>query len=134
MRRATSAVTDFYDDLLKPFGVTVNQFSLLAALKRHEGSGTGELARHMCLEKSTLVRSLQPLVKAQLVEDVAPEGIRAHNWRLSVSGRSLVEQATPIWKEAQARVRTALSDNHRQLFDLLEGLGTLAHRTEDGAE
>lgn len=127
LRRAASMATEFYDKQLKAFGITVNQFSLMMALKMLEGCGTGELARHLGLEKSTLVRTMQPLRQANLIEDSAEQGRRAHKWRLTAAGSKKVDQALPVWKQAQATVRKALQGQQHLLFEQLAGFNTLAN-------
>ena len=119
LRRAANTVTDFYDRMLEPFGVSVNQFFLLISLARYAGMGTGRLAGIVGLEKSTLVRSLQPLIKEGWVEDCAPAGSRAHSWRLTAAGKSLLASAMPVWEKAQAKVLTALGGRQHLLWDCL---------------
>lgn len=125
MRRVAHTVTDFYDQALKPAGISINQFSLLMNISRLEGCGTGDLARHVRLEKSTLVRTLQPLLKAGLIVDTSPAGGRRRQLQLSPSGRALLEQAIPLWNTAQKALRAKLGKNHNTLMEFFTVLDTL---------
>ena len=76
MRRATSAITDIYDEILKPSGLRVNQFAILINLSRLDECSVSELADVLSLERTSLVRALKPLYDKKLIEDVsAPAAI-----------------------------------------------------------
>lgn len=132
LRRTTQHITELYDRMLEPFGVTLNQFSLLSRLNDLETGSTVELARAVGLEKSTLVRTLKPLVLAGQVEDKAAPGSRAHAWRLTEKGEATVQAALPAWRQAQARVKSVLCDGrHRMLRNLLCELANMDLPPED---
>ena len=123
MRRAAQRVTDVYDHALKPAGISINQYSLLINISRLESCGTGELARHVRLEKSTLVRTLPPLLKAGFIIDCSPAGSRRRQLELTPLGRKVLEQAIPLWETAQHVLRAKLGarfDACMEIFAILE--------------
>ncbi len=123
LRRAANRITEYYDQLLRPCGITINQFSILATLSAMDGCGTGTLARRLQLEKSTLVRTLQPLLKAGYIEDSAPEGSRARELHLTPAGRTILADAKPVWKEAQTGIVGKLgTDNAEALMGMFREL------------
>ena len=69
LRRTTRRVTQIYDRLLEPAGLTVNQFGLLARLYganlRREILPIGTLAERVGMDPTTLNRSLKPLEAAR---------------------------------------------------------------------
>jgi Transcriptional regulators len=126
LRRANKAVTDFYDRKLEGCGVTVNQFSLLSNIKREGDVSVSGLADVVGLERSTLVRTLRPLLDAGLVEDRAAPGTRNRRLHLTDSGEKTLEIGRPLWKNAQREVEQKLGrDNITVLYGMLEALREL---------
>lgn len=62
-----------------------------------------DLARTLNVDRSTLTRNLQPLLRSGLVRTTAPRNARANNVRLTAKGRRLLERTLPLWEEAQGR-------------------------------
>ena len=125
LRRAAQRVTDFYDRMLLQAGISVSQYSLLINISRMEGCGTGELAKRVGLEKSTLVRTLQPLLNAGYVIDGSPDGSRKRQLYLSAPGREVLDRAVPLWEKAQSELRHVLGGNCDELLRLFGELEAL---------
>lgn len=126
LRRAANAVTDYYDRVLAGVGVTVNQYSLLNSIKRIEPCSVAELARHMRLERTTLVRNLKILYAAGWIQNDAAPGNRKSKTRLTEAGRELAETAEARWMQAQADVEGCLGeDGLRKLTGYLLALEKL---------
>ena len=104
LRRAASRVTEQYD-------ATVGQYSLLAHLERLEPGSVSVLAEEMELERTTLVRTLKPVLARHWVTDAAEPGRRSRALTLTGAGRSLLEQARPLWRAAQADVEHRLGED-----------------------
>ncbi|MDL2307775.1 MarR family winged helix-turn-helix transcriptional regulator [Desulfovibrio sp. OttesenSCG-928-C06] len=119
MRRATQKLKEFYDNILAPSGVTASQYSLLLHLSRMEGCCTGELAQAVRREKSTLVRNLAPLLKAGYIEDRSLQGSRTRQLHLSKEGHSVLEQAHPLWRQAQSDLLARLGGEDSKLREVL---------------
>ena len=109
LRRAASRVTEQYD--AAPVGLTVGQYSLLAHLERLEPVSVSVLAEEMELERTTLVRTLKPVLARHWVADAAEPGRRSRALTLTGAGRSLLEQARPLWRAAQAGVEHRLGED-----------------------
>jgi Transcriptional regulators len=126
LRRANKAVTDFYDERMRPCGVTINQFALLRTLEKLDGQSVSELAQRMRLERTTLVRSLQPLIAAGMVEDGAAAGTRNRRLRLTASGRKVLLGGAALWENAQREFERRLGQGNTALWyemlDRLRGL------------
>ena len=110
LRRAASRVTERYDVALAPAGLTVGQYSLLAHLERLEPVSVSRLAEELELERTTLVRTLKPVLARQLVADAAEPGRRSRALTLTGEGRNLLEQARPLWRAAQEDVERRLGE------------------------
>ncbi|MFM1991622.1 MAG: MarR family transcriptional regulator [Pseudomonadota bacterium] len=129
LKRTTRLVTQRYDDHLRPAGLRVGQFSLLATLRHADGLAMGELAERMSMDRTTLTRSLKPLVDAGWIE-AAPDPADRRRMRLGLTaaGRAALRAAVPLWREAQRALRERVGAErmhalHASLDDTLEHLG-----------
>ncbi len=120
IRRAANIMTDYYDYLLAPYHLTVNQYSLLKNIQRIQPCNVSTLADTVRLERTTLVRNLKPLLEAGLVEDLAPAGTRNRKLVLTDRGNECLEAADSAWQQAQADIELYLgADDLRHLLDTL---------------
>jgi DNA-binding MarR family transcriptional regulator len=103
LRKAARAVTQLYDGVLQPSGLRSTQFVILVAIQAEGTVRLPDLARTLNVDRSTLTRNLQPLVRNGLIKTTAPRNARANRVRLLAKGRRLLERALPLWKEAQSR-------------------------------
>jgi DNA-binding MarR family transcriptional regulator len=105
-RRASRALTQLYDDALRPLGLRVTQFTILQALERTSEISQGDLGHLLAMDSTTLTRTLrlmQPWIKERPGRD------RRERWlRLSPSGHKQLEQATLPWQAVQTRLRNRL--------------------------
>ena len=101
LRRASQAITHVYDEFLKPCGLRVNQFSLLAHIKGLEPISVSDLALAMRLDRTTLVRNLRSLEEQGFIEDIAATGTRSRQLKLTERGLKLTLEAEAVWSEAQ---------------------------------
>jgi DNA-binding MarR family transcriptional regulator len=112
LRRLSRRITAVYDRELAAVGLRVTQFSLLAGLRSEAGPAgmpLTELAGRMDMDRTTLTRSLRPLVDQGWTELVASEhDARVRLVRLTAEGRALWQQARPHWRRAQNEVAATL--------------------------
>jgi DNA-binding MarR family transcriptional regulator len=111
LRMATRAVTQLYDDVLRPCGLRVTQFSILAALARLGAASVGELADGLAIDQTTLTRAIARLERDGLAERVPHEDARVKSMRLTARGRDALGAARPLWKRAQAIVLAELGSS-----------------------
>jgi DNA-binding MarR family transcriptional regulator len=104
LRRAARAVTQLYDETLRPSGLRVTQFTLLVAVAVSEPVPITRLADALTLDRTTLARDLRPLTERGLVEVAAGDDRRMRVVRLTGQGRDAIARAYPLWKQAQARL------------------------------
>ena len=102
-RKATRAVTQFFDESLEPTGLRSTQFVSLVAVGAMQPTSIARLAREMVLDPSTLARNLRPLEAQGLVEKISREGRRSVNLSLTAEGRTMLKQGYPLWQDAQNR-------------------------------
>lgn len=110
IRRATRALTKFYDETITASGLKSPQLSLLNHLKRLGPLSITDLSREIRLERTTLVRNLKPLVERGFVADAPGKNARVRRVRITEAGLEVVEKALPLWNEAQGFFENYLGD------------------------
>ncbi|HET8532877.1 MAG TPA: MarR family transcriptional regulator [Methylomirabilota bacterium] len=125
LRMATRAVTQLYDDALRPSGLRVTQFSMLAAIARLGEASLRQLEEALAIDQTTLTRSLGLLERDGLTERVDNPDRRVKAMRLTARGRATLAAARPLWSLAQDQVLRELgakgwADARRRLAHLLE--------------
>jgi DNA-binding MarR family transcriptional regulator len=127
LRQAARHVTQFYDAALKPAGVGLNQFSILARLDLVGPVAIQDLARHLVMDRSTLGHLLRPLMRRRLVTlTVDPRDRRSRTLTLGAAGRAVFANARPYWVEAERRFASAMGggDVARDLRRTLKRVAT----------
>lgn len=123
-RRSARSLTRLYDQHLAPSGLSVSQYSILAVIVERDGITVAELSRMMVMERTTLMRALGPLEKAGLIERRQEPGERAMTFHLSATGRAKVEQAAPLWQQAQQSFeRRAGAERAAKLREIILEIG-----------
>jgi len=125
LRRATRSIARVYDARLAGAGLTTTQFSLLRAIERHDGPvRLAELADELVFERTSLYRTLDPLVRDGLVVVTNAEP-RAKQVALTAKGVRSIEKAMPLWTAAQEEFverfgRAAWNDLAAQLVEIVD--------------
>ena len=102
------AVTRRYDNRLKSYGVTVIQFSVMSLIRKHKNLTIKALAEHIAMDRSTLTRNLDVLVKKKLVAKGNAEKGNAKVCWLTEEGDHLLDQLIPIWLQSRDELRSVL--------------------------
>ena len=108
-RMAARAVTRRYDGLLRPYGVTSAQFSLLGGIKRGEGQSVSDLAERNGIDRTSLTRNLDRLERMGLITSAPAAKGNARVCDLTADGEALVAKLVPLWVKAQTEMRQLLS-------------------------
>ena len=108
LRRVTRVVTQLYDDCLRPSGLRVTQFSILAAIARLGEASLKQLEDELAIDQTTLTRSLSLLERGGVIERASHPDGRIKAMRLTARGRRALAEAWPMWAQAQGKVLRAL--------------------------
>ncbi|MDF2635991.1 MAG: transcriptional regulator, MarR family [Pelosinus sp.] len=108
IRRASRAVTQFYDEALKPSGLTISQMGLLRHIKVTEMITISDLAKMMRIDRTTLNRNMKPLDDAGLLVIRSGEDSRTRQISLTDEGKVAVDNAWKMWGEAQSSLKEYL--------------------------
>ena len=123
LRRAANAVTDLYNRVLLPIGLTVSQYSLLINIGRLKACSVSDLAGYVGLERTTLVRSLKPLFKLGYIEDMSEKGRRSRQLKVTEAGQHILNQGELLWRTAQAELEQKVGkEKLEQLSEILAQL------------
>lgn len=120
LRKATRAITQLYDDILRPSGLRATQFSLLTVIRIMGKASITRVAEEAVMDRTTLARNLDLLEKQGLIRIQAGEDARVREVLLTSIGRDSLAAAFPYWKKAQALVAENLGTGrlNRLLADL----------------
>src|SRR5258705_11609160 len=124
LRMASRAVTQLYDDVLRPSALRVTQFSILAMIARMGEANLRQLENTLAMDQTTLTRTLSLLERDRVIERVPHPDGRIKAMRLTSKGRRALETARPLWARVQDTVlrelgTTAWADVQRRLAHLL---------------
>jgi DNA-binding MarR family transcriptional regulator len=128
LRKAMRRVTQLYDDMLRPAGLTVTQYALMTEIHRRGSNAptVTELADAMVMDRSGLGHTLRPLERDGYVALVQhKEDGRQRGVVLTKSGRAMHRKATPLWQNAQQRVVEVVGRDEKA--DLQIKLLAIAH-------
>jgi DNA-binding MarR family transcriptional regulator len=100
-RKRARALTRHYDRYLRPHGLRSTQFSVLAVLSQKGPTRLGELADILGLERTSLTRSADVLLRQGWVREAPAEDARERWFALTAAGLARLEAAFPDWLVAQ---------------------------------
>jgi DNA-binding MarR family transcriptional regulator len=116
-RMLNRAITNIYNDALRPLGLKASQLSVLVVTAKLGLARPGQVCEILQLDASTLSRNVKPLQVHGWVEVVPGEDARAQPFRLTPKGKRLIEKAVPAWEEAQLRASELLGNEGISLLD-----------------
>ncbi len=122
LRQAARAITQMYDDALRPTGLRATQLAVLATAAASPCINVCQLAETLVVDRTTLTRNLKPLEKRGLIRVETCEDRRARSICITERGRETLNAALPLWTEVQRRVVGELGPQRydRFLVDLGE--------------
>jgi DNA-binding MarR family transcriptional regulator len=121
-RRASRALTQHYDQALRPLGLTPTQFTILQALSRTGTVHQGKLGEILAMDSTTLTRTLDIMDRHGWVEKLQGTDRRERQLRLARPGHAQLNRALPIWQNVQAGLRQKLGS------ELWQALMTLTNK------
>jgi DNA-binding MarR family transcriptional regulator len=138
LRKASRAVTRFYDEALRATRFTTTQFAVMRAVSREGNVPMSRVAETLVMDRTSLYRAVAPLLRGKDLELApSPEDGRAKVLRVTESGKRRMARAARKWASAQQRmVETMGIDRWRELSQLLEQTAedalALAHQLPKG--
>jgi DNA-binding MarR family transcriptional regulator len=110
LRRASRAVTQLYEDALRPTGLRGTQFTVLQTLSLAGEVTQGQLGQILAIDSTTLTRTLNIMGRHGWIAKRRGQDRREWRMRLSKAGEAQFKQALPLWQKAQTQLRRQLGD------------------------
>lgn len=108
VRLLARTISNLYDQRLAPHGLTIAQANLIVAVGKVGVATPGQLGEILRLERSTVSRNLNLLIRNGLVRVVTEDAKGLREIELTAEGHGRIEALLPDWREAQAEARKIL--------------------------
>lgn len=103
LRQATRSATMLYDRHLAKAGITTSQHSIMTHIANSPGRTMQEVAEAMVMDRTTLLRALQPLSRDGYVLQLpSPLHARKQVLSLTPAGQAKLAEGRLLWQAAQA--------------------------------
>jgi len=104
LRKASRSITQFYDKLLAPSGITITQLALLRTISIGNSSTISKLSKDMYMDRTTLTRNLDLLKKQDLIKIESSSDKRKRIVTITNRGKAQMTKALPLWERAQGTI------------------------------
>lgn len=104
IRKANRSLFRFYQDALCDSKITIVQLSILRSLERKSPRSFPDLSDDLVLERTTLYRTIKPLIEMGAIEVYDAETGRTKHAGLTKHGKSLIDETMPHWERAQNQI------------------------------
>ncbi|MBM9548020.1 winged helix-turn-helix transcriptional regulator [Leptospira sp. 201903074] len=101
LRRTSRLVTSYYDSMLKPSGLRITQFTVLAGIAYKKDLSITDLANLTDIDRTTLQRSLEILSRDDLIKIEKKEIGNVRSIILTKKGETKLAKAIELWKQTQ---------------------------------
>jgi DNA-binding MarR family transcriptional regulator len=108
LRRAARALTQLYEQELRPLGLRSTQMTILQALSHTGEISQGRLGQILAMDSTSLTRTIAIMSREGWITERRGEDRRERRLRLSDAGEKQLKRALPVWEKVQARVRHQL--------------------------
>jgi DNA-binding MarR family transcriptional regulator len=109
-RRASRALTQLYENALRPLGLRATQFTILQALSLAGEVTQSQLGEMLAMDSTTLTRTLRIMDREGWIAERRGEDRRERWLRLSKAGEAQFKRAVPAWEKVQSRLRRQLGE------------------------
>jgi DNA-binding MarR family transcriptional regulator len=121
LRRTARRLTQAYDRALKPSGLRLTQYSVLANVARRSGLSVTDLAELLAMDRTTLTRNLRPLSARGWVRIAPGPDRRSRAVEITEAGLLVYQEALPLWRDAERAFRRRMGrDEAAALGQLLD--------------
>jgi DNA-binding MarR family transcriptional regulator len=131
IRRTSRALTQLYEQTLRPLGLRATQFTILQVLARAGEVSQGQLGVILAMDSTSLTRTLKIMMQQGWIAERSGRDRRERLLRLSKRGQAQLKRALPAWDKVQYRVRREMGEpafdrfireaNHLTVIALTQG-------------
>lgn len=127
LRRSVRALSQRYDEALRPLGLRGAQFTLLQALSRTGEVTQKKLGEILAIDSTTLTRTLETMRRSGWITRQRGEDRREWRLQLSLEGREQLRRVTPAWEKTQQELAGQLGDKlWHEIFKQADRVTTVA--------
>lgn len=109
VRKANRVLFRRYQDALAPTGISIVQLSMLRTLERHGALPLSRLADHLAMERTSLYRTIEPLIEFGAVKIKNANKGKSKIAELTPEGQATIEKVMPYWAKAQEGILKEIS-------------------------
>jgi DNA-binding MarR family transcriptional regulator len=121
VRRAARRLSQIFDSHMAAAGLSLNAYSILR--RTAQPRLLSELAAALGMDRTTLTRNLQPLLRAGWLQEQRGDDARQRLIVITSAGEACLRRAQPLWQNAQDQVEAAFgADRTAELNRLLDAL------------
>jgi DNA-binding MarR family transcriptional regulator len=131
IRKSARAITQLYEEALRPTGLRATQFTLLVATRVMGTATISGLAKGLVMDRTTLTRNMKPLEKQGFIRIIpGKEDRREREVTLTLAGQEILSEALPLWKTVQQSVVESLGQS--RITRLMKDLSATIQIVEAG--
>lgn len=116
LRRASRALTQVYEDELRPLGLRATQFTILQVLSQAGEVSQNTLGQILAMDSTTLTRTLEIMSRHRWIAKRYGKDRRERLLRLDKTGEIQLNRALPAWEKIQSRLRRQLGNERWEDF------------------
>ncbi len=109
-RRTARALTQLYDQALRPLGLRATQFTILQFLSLAGEVSQGQLGEMLAMDSTTLTRTLEIMARWGWIAERRGEDRRERWLRLAKGGETQLNRALPAWEKVQTHLRRQVGE------------------------
>ncbi|HEY4781218.1 MAG TPA: MarR family winged helix-turn-helix transcriptional regulator [Chthoniobacterales bacterium] len=109
-RRTSRALTQLYDQALRPLSRSPTQLTILQVLSRAGEVSQGHLGEMLAMDSTSLTRTLAIMVGPRWITERRGKDRRERWLRLSSAGEEKLKRALPLWEKVQSRLRRQIGE------------------------
>ena len=110
-RRTARALSQVYEEAMRPTGLRITQFTILQALARTGEVKQGRLGEILVMDSTSLTRTLRIMRQQGWIAERRGEDQRERWLKLSKAGEAKLKIATATWEKVQARLQAKLGES-----------------------
>jgi DNA-binding MarR family transcriptional regulator len=109
-RRTSRALSQVYEEALRPLGLRATQFTTLLVLSKAGEVSQGQLGEMLAMDSTTLTRTLAIMDRRGWISERPGRDRRERLLRLSSAGEAQLKRALPAWEKVQSRLQKRLGE------------------------
>jgi DNA-binding MarR family transcriptional regulator len=110
LRRASRAISQHYEETLRPLGLRTTQFTILQFLSLAGEVTQGAMGQMLAMDSTSLTRTLEIMARHGWIGKRRGEDRREWRIRLTKAGETQLKRALPHWQKVQTQLRNQLGE------------------------